>query len=205
MTSQPSPSGPDEPPEGPPPSIWGRQPTDRLFFGLFPDSATAARIGEAARRQRAALGLKGKPPADDRFHVTLHKIGDYVGLPEAIVAAAGQAAGTLAAAPFEVRFDRVTSLSGRPGNRPFVMKGSAGLEPLHALRDSLVKALRRAGAVRRVQGLYTPHVTLLYDSRKVPYQAVEAIGWTVRDFVLVHSRLGQTSHIILGRWPLAGA
>jgi 2'-5' RNA ligase len=47
-------------------------------------------------------------------------------------------------------------------------------------------------------------MTLLYDDRSVAEQAVETIGWTAREFVLVHSLLGQTRHIPLGRWPLRG-
>lgn len=48
----------------------------------------------------------------------------------------------------------------------------------------------------------TPHVTLLYDDRHVAEHAVDTIRWTVQEFVLVHSLVGQTLYIPLGRWPL---
>jgi 2'-5' RNA ligase len=35
-------------------------------------------------------------------------------------------------------------------------------------------------------------------------RAVEPIRWTVREFVLVHSLLGQTRHVPLARWSLGG-
>jgi 2'-5' RNA ligase len=53
-----------------------------------------------------------------------------------------------------------------------------------------------------VERKFTPHVTLLYDDRMVPEQAVEPISWRVREFVLTHSLLGKTQHVELGRWPL---
>jgi len=47
-------------------------------------------------------------------------------------------------------------------------------------------------------------VTLLYDDCSVAEQAVETICWTAREFVLVHSLIGQTLHVPLARWPLRG-
>lgn len=49
---------------------------------------------------------------------------------------------------------------------------------------------------------YTPHISLLYDDQCMAEQAVETIGWTVREFVLVHSLLGQGQHVPLAHWPL---
>ena len=42
----------------------------------------------------------------------------------------------------------------------------------------------------------------LFDKIRVKPFATEPISWTVCEFVLVHSRLGKTEHIHLGRWPL---
>ena len=61
-------------------------PTDRLMFLLYPDPPTAEAIAREARRLKDALGLRGQPLATDRFHVTLHHLGDYVGVPNDIVA-----------------------------------------------------------------------------------------------------------------------
>jgi 2'-5' RNA ligase len=49
---------------------------------------------------------------------------------------------------------------------------------------------------------YTPHMTLLYDDSLVMERPVETMAWTVREFVLVRSLLGQTVHVPLARWPL---
>jgi RNA 2',3'-cyclic 3'-phosphodiesterase len=45
---------------------------------------------------------------------------------------------------------------------------------------------------------------LLYDSRVVRELRIEPILVEVRDFVLVHSMIGQQKHIELARWPLRG-
>ena len=58
---------------------------------------------------------------------------------------------------------------------------------------------------RRVSAQYTPHLTLLFDERRVVERGVEPIGWTVRELVLVRSLHGQARHVALGRWPLKKA
>jgi len=183
------------------------KPTDRLFFALFPDADAAARIAQLAQRLRQpgnAHGLKGKPLATKRFHVTLHHLGDYAGLPQDIVATAVQAAGTVTMPPFDVAFERVKSFVGRPRNRPFVLLGGdgEGIAALMALQQALRTAIETAGLADRARSPYLPHVTLLYDNGFVDEQATETIAWTVREFVLVHSLLGRTRHVPLARWPL---
>lgn len=180
------------------------RPTDRLFFAIFPDANTAARIAQIAHHLRGEHGLKGRPLAPERFHITLHHLGDYVGLPQGIVAAAGDAAATVMMPPFEVAFDRAESFFGRPRNRPFVLRAGDGIATLRVFQQALGAAMRTAGLGRWVEPQYTPHVTLMYDDRHVAEQAVETVGWSVHEFVLVHSLLGQSLHVPLARWPLRG-
>ncbi|MGH8283840.1 MAG: 2'-5' RNA ligase family protein [Gammaproteobacteria bacterium] len=59
-----------------------------------------------------------------------------------------------------------------------------------------------SGLARLVKREFTPHVTLLYGNNVMKPQSIEPIGWTVREFVLVHSLLGRTEHRVLERWPL---
>lgn len=63
-------------------------------------------------------------------------------------------------------------------------------------------AMKKVGLGQWVDSPFTPHVTMLYDEHEVAEQVVDAIGWTATEFVLVHSLLGQTRHVPLGRWPL---
>jgi 2'-5' RNA ligase len=181
------------------------QPTDRLFFAVFPDTATAARIAGIAQVLRSQHGLRGKPLHTDRFHVTLHHLGDYAGLPGDLVARAEQAAMRVDLPAFDVAFDSASSFSRQPRNRPFVLRGDAGVASLQELQSALGKDMAAGGMGRLVEHKFTPHVTLLYDDRAVAPQPIEPIVWTVREFVLVRSLLGKTEHLILGRWSLREA
>lgn len=183
-----------------------KRPTDRLFFALLPDAPAAAAIADLAKRLKAEHGLKGRPLASSRFHVTLHFFGDHVGLPDGLVEALSAAASALRFAPFDVVFDQATSFAGRPRKRPCVLRGSdAGLAALMGFRRGLSEALVRQGLGGRVDANFTPHVTLLYDGQLLPPQPVEPIVWRVKEFALVDSLIGQARHVPLARWPLQGA
>jgi 2'-5' RNA ligase len=177
--------------------------TDSLFFAVYPDGAAAQRIARLAERLRVEHRLAGKSFGAARFHVTLHHLGSHAGLPPALVGAASRAAATIALPPFEVVFDRVASFP-RKVRLPFVLKGP-GAAGLVALQQAVGEALRGAGIAISAERAYTPHLTLLYDDRRVAEQPVEPIGWTVHELVLVRSLLGRSQHLPLGRWPLPRA
>jgi len=87
----------------------------------------------------------------------------------------------------------------RAANGALVLTGddsTVGMEVLQQrLSDSLDDTPRPA---RR----YRPHVTLLHDGRHIEAEPVEPITWTVREIVLVHSLIGQTTHRHIARMPL---
>jgi len=175
---------------------------DRLFFAILPDADTAERIGDLAQRLRGEHELKGRPVATDRLHVTLHFLGDYSGLPTDIVANACEAAAGLAQQAFYVAFDHVVSFSSTPRNRPLVLRGGEGLDALILFQRDLVLALGTVMQGRRSSASLTPHVTLLYDDKSVAEQKVELIGWNAREFVLIHSVIGEGRYRPIGRWEL---
>jgi 2'-5' RNA ligase len=185
-------------------SMAPEQPTDRLFFAIFPDPPVAARIASIAQSLRAEHGLHGRPQQADRLHVTLHHLGNHVGLPPDIVRAAETAAAHVAMPPFGVAFDHACSFSGRARNLPLVLRAGAGTGSLEALHALIGERMAGAGLARWVRPAFVPHVTVLYDDRGIAPQAIEPIAWTVREFILVHSLLGRTEHRVLGRWPLRG-
>lgn len=153
---------------------------------------------------RTSQGLSGKPLRTERFHVTLHHLGDYPELRQDIVAKAMEAASTLAMPPFQLEFNRAESFANRSSNRPFVLRGGDGLEKLLDFQQALSLALKRVGLGEHAKGTYTPHITLLYDTHAVAGLAIEPVAWTAQEFVLMRSLIGQTRHIPLARWPLRG-
>lgn len=180
--------------------------TDRLFFALYPDAATAARIAQLALQLRAALGLSGWALKTERLHVTLHHLGDHSGLLPGLVEAAKSAAASMVQAPFELRFDRARSLAGR-GKRvhlPFVLLADPVMDGVWSFQRALGRALTRVGLDRPADQAFTPHVTLLYDDQPVAEQPVTPVSWMAGEFVLVHSLLGKSVHIPLERWSFKG-
>jgi 2'-5' RNA ligase len=178
-------------------------PTDRLFFALQPDAATARRIAQLGQQLQRKLHLEHSPLLrTERFHITLHHIGDFVGVPPDIERKARQAADALTGwPPFDLQLDRAGSFPGRPGNRPFVLKGAEDeVAELIAFQDALGQALLRQGL--RGDSGFTPHVTLLYDRLELPDHFVEPVGWRASQFVLIHSLLGKTQYVQLGAWAL---
>jgi len=178
--------------------------TDRLFFAIYPDAVCAARIARLAQILRVEHGLNGNPFKTERFHVTLHFLGDFPGMPQDVVSMSAKAAAAVTMAPFDIAFDRASSFGGRRGGRPFVLCGGNGSAAVTLLHTELAALLARSGVEARPERQYTPHLTLLYDDRNVAQQTVETIHWTVREFVLVHSLIGRTQHTPLGRWQLHG-
>jgi 2'-5' RNA ligase len=182
------------------PGIEATRPlTDSLFFAIVPDALARASIETVTQDLRDKYALTGKSLAE-RLHVSLHGLGEYPSFPDGIAARAIEAAASVAMAPFEVMFDRAMSFSGKAGQLPLVLVGD-GTDGVVALQQALGGALAKAGLAARRS---TPHLTLLYDVRRVDEQPVVPIGWTVRQFVLVHSLLGRGVYKSLGRWPLRG-
>lgn len=193
----------DDAPPGPPPSVKvspkfppGRLPYT-LFFSIFPEADVANAIAIEAAHWRRKHGLVGKPLPAHRLHVTLHDLGGHVQLPQGLVDVARQAGDAVSARVFDVVFDRAMSF---PSSGTYVLCGGEGTARLAAFRQSLGLAIGNVGLpVRRS---FTPHMTVLYDRQPVAEHTIEPIHWTVKEFVLINSHVGQGVHEVLGRWPL---
>jgi 2'-5' RNA ligase len=175
---------------------------NRLFLGIYPAADEAAWTERVAHDLSSTHGLRGRPFKTNHFHSSLCHLGDYPGMPDDVVEAVTSAASEVRMPVFDVVFDRAMSFLRRKRPLPFVLLGDDGVVGLRALHASVSVAMRRGGF--KVRPDFTPHVTLLYDHRPVAEEAVETVKWTVRDFVLVHSLLGETRHIRLASFPLLG-
>jgi 2'-5' RNA ligase len=179
---------------------------ERLFFGLLPDTATSARIARFGDRFLRAHRLDGTRIGAERLHVSLHHIGNYRRLRPAFIYAATEAARSVSMPPFEIElgiiksFDIPPGRDGHPQKRPLVLlgEGVAGT----ALHKTLGASMAAKGL--RPGGRFVPHVTLLYSLTAVPAEAIRPIRFAVREFVLIHSKLGLAQHEVIGRWPLNG-
>jgi 2'-5' RNA ligase len=180
---------------------FGPSQKDRIIFACLPDAETAVRIHTLAVQLKETHGITGNLILPEHLHVTLFHLGDWQALPQEIVKIAIDAAATVQSAPFDVTFDKTRSFPNRTGIFPFVLNGPVAA--WNPLLGTLAGALKKAGLGGATQGEFEPHVTLTYDKLRLKAAKVAPpITWTVRDFVLVHSQLGKTTHTHLGRWPL---
>ena len=86
---------------------------------------------------------------------------------------------------------------------PLVLSGGSEQSELQEFHARLGLALKDAG-FKRIQKSFTPHVTLMYNSRLVPETCVPPVRWTVRNFALIHSPQGQSRHNQIASFELAG-
>lgn len=174
---------------------------DRLFFAAHPDADAATRIAALTQSLQRELGLKGRPLPPERSHLTLLFVGTYPVLPAGLAQRLAEVVDGLALPPFELRFDRIASFNRRRDKRPLVLLAAPD-GPVATLHEALASRLRAAGLAFESHRPYAPHLTLMYDDRRVDARPVAPITWTVREFVLMHSLVGRSTHRPLGHWAL---
>ncbi|NVM78255.1 2'-5' RNA ligase [Duganella sp. SG902] len=176
--------------------------TDRLFFAVMPDQAAVASIRALTTELKTRHGMTGRPIDESKLHATLCVLGDFAGMPDALIKSASKAAALVADStlPFKAGFDTVQTFITGPRHRPLVLTGGDGVVGLTGFYKNLSGALLKTSGLRNPHS-YTPHVTLLYDDVTLGPQSVAPIEWTVRELVLLHSHIGQgRPYTILARW-----
>jgi RNA 2',3'-cyclic 3'-phosphodiesterase len=168
------------------------QPAHRLFFAVQPPALERRLIGCVRDRHPEIV----HEVANDRLHGTIAITDDFPDFP-AVLAERMLAIGDAAfAAPHDIILDRLSgsarSLALRPGH---VLRGVADLaRQLHG-------PMLRAGILRPGWS-FSFHVTLGYRDGGSFTLPVDPLGWHATEFVLIHSIVGRTKHIVLRRWPL---
>ncbi len=172
----------------------------RLFFALWPDAATRARMAQIAADLRPVYPARWVDPS--RYHVTLHFLGDHAALRADLVNGAMAAAARVRCPGFDCVLDRIGGFRGaRP---PCVLQPVQVTPGLQQLWQDLRLALAGAGQGRGLARDFAAHVTLGYG-RGAPLASasIEPVTWPVDGFVLLHSIVGQPAYRVLGTWPLA--
>jgi len=164
----------------------------RLFFALKPPVRESRLIGLARDQMSGAKALV----SNDRLHMTLGITNDYRTLDDALVDRMMAIGETVGGEPVPVTLDRLSggarSVALRPTKRP---------RELVDLQGQIGRLLDYWG-LTRAGWEFNPHVTLLYWDSQPVIRPIAPIEWTADEFVLIHSRVGETQHDILGRWPL---
>jgi RNA 2',3'-cyclic 3'-phosphodiesterase len=174
-------------------------PLHTLFFGLLPPPETA----RSARSFSEDLVRSGKAKGALRparvLHLSLLVIDKEVAEPPPAraITALCERAGSVSQRPFSVSLNRVEAW-GRPGRSgPVVALGDDGVIGVETLHRNLAAAL----------GLpswpdFNPHMTLLYGAGPSAPLRFPPMSWSVRDFALIHSFVGESRYEVVRRFPL---
>jgi 2'-5' RNA ligase len=164
----------------------------RYFFCLRPPFTVARRIGLL----RDYVNRGGDVVTNDRLHMTLAITPDYPQPQPRVAAALRAIGGTGDAGPFGVSLDRISG-----GYEVIALRPSRPPAELRRLQRHLDHRLT-AASLRRENWSFNPHVTLLYRKDDPFVRSVQPFEWLATELVLIHSIVGATQHIELGRWPL---
>ncbi|MGH8497148.1 MAG: RNA 2',3'-cyclic phosphodiesterase [Gammaproteobacteria bacterium] len=167
----------------------------RLFFGIWPDSATRRALEKSTRAAVRASG--GKPVPGESLHLTLaflHSVD--IGLLEGI----RRAAASLDAAPVELILDRIGHW---PRSRILWIAPSRPPRVLPELVARLWRKLEPCGFAPEERA-WIPHVTLARRASK-PGQVgpVPPLTWRLDSFSLAESITSGSRSVyrILDTWP----
>lgn len=173
---------------------------DNFFFAVRPEPETIPALDTAGAEAARRHGLHGSPLGKSRYHISLQSIMTSEGVPDGLLERLERAAGMIDLPAFEIHFNRIMSFGGRYGKHALVLAGCLSPD-MQALYRELGNAMRAVG-LRAAGGGFAPHVTLLYDSKRISEEAVAPIAWPVTGFCLIDSLHGRSIHRQAGRWLL---
>src|ERR1700722_6648817 len=134
-------------------------------LAVFPDQYAVQQISSLGNSLREMHRLYGKMRPPTHFHVSLPFPRRGRCAFETAVANIGRVCTAVAkiTSPFEIKFDRVKSFHGKPGNCPLVLVNADhendGIQNLQRLlRAEFAKLGPGASSIPK----FTPHLTLLY-------------------------------------------
>jgi len=164
------------------------RPRNPLYIMAKPPPATAALINALPRND------PGRGP--DLLHVTLMLLFDLHRAPPEWLPAVIAALDAFEGQAFPLCFDRVEA------RKAVTLRSRAPLDQARAFQAGLVRHLLERRAPLTLGTTPEPHVTINYRGDRLGSRKMEPIGWTVEEILLVESVVGQTRHIVHGRWLL---
>jgi 2'-5' RNA ligase len=176
------------------------KPDDKVFFAVLPDEPARKRVLATAVGQELRHGRPTYRTPERCYHLTLGGVGLGAWMDSARLAAVAEAAGRVEMRAFVLELNRVEGWAGP--SRPWVLTGEDGLIGLCQLQERLRLALAGAGVRAGWAANFNPHLTLMRGSPDMAIEHIAPVRWTVREFVLVQSHVGEGRYTILGRWPL---
>lgn len=178
----------------------GSAPLHRLFFALLPSASERAQVANVAD------GLRASHPHTrwvnpERYHLTLHYLGETSGPREDWIARAREAAEGFNGEAFHLQLDHLLPL-GNPRRPALTLAASSSPAELIGFWRGLQERLIRAGFKDHLGRSFMPHLTLGYSEPQPETPAVAPIDLAPTGFVLVQSIEGRADYSFLGHWRL---
>lgn len=179
------------------PAFAGRFPRHRFYFAFRPDDAVLDAIMKVSSQVRHYVA-SNYVVTRENLHISVLPIWEGEIIPENLVEMTSARVQAIDGKPFLFRFDKVTSFSLKEGYCIVLTQTREAFE-LYNLRRKFAERFAGKSSVESSK----PHVTLLRGGDVfIEQQLTEPICWTAREFVLIHSFIGQGRQEIVGRWPL---
>lgn len=177
-------------------------PLHRLFFALLPS------MQERAKLARVADSLGATHPRTrwvnpERYHLTLHYLGENSGTREDWIVRAREAADGFTSEAFDLRLDHLLPL-GNPRRPALTLAASRPSTELTRFWRRLQERVIRAGFKEHVGRTFVPHLTLGYSEPQPATPGTPPVVLKPDAFQLIQSVEGQAAYDVLGRWPLPG-
>lgn len=174
------------------------------FFALSPSQEVRKQLADCADELKAAHAFNGSWISSERYHLTLHHLGQFPEARSDLVSRAITAANKVQAKPFDVVLDQFMCFDSRTGRFPCVATSANELPELKGFWELLKNNLFAVKLGEKLSNSFKPHATLLYNRQRiVETYPITPIHWHASDFVLIESLVGKSEHIELGRWPLS--
>jgi 2'-5' RNA ligase len=163
-----------------------------IFFALWPDAETRARLAEMALA--AAHRSGGRATSAEKLHLTLVYLGPTS--PE-VLEAVRRAASALRADPFSLVLDQL----GWWRHNRIAWLGASRMPPaLSSLQAELHARVGAAGATLDTRA-YVPHITLVRKANQgLSQESVPPLVWRAEHFCLAQS--ASSRYLVLDSWPL---
>ena len=168
----------------------------RLFFALKPSEEAVAELAEV----RGRIGVAKSHVLDDRLHMTLWALDLPMTPTPGIVADLCAAAAKVRGPALRLVFQEVVS-----NGKVTCLKPGDHMPVLKAFQQKLALAIADAHIWPNRGFRFDPHLTLAYEQDESFRRQIWCpISWRSHEFVLIHSLVGLTEHVELGRWSLEG-
>ncbi|MHA3792837.1 2'-5' RNA ligase family protein [Sphingomonas sp. YL-JM2C] len=167
----------------------------RLFFALKPSAEAVAEIAGV----RGGIGVAKSHVFDHRLHLTLWSLDLPMTPTQGIVDALRCAAAKVGGPALRVALAEVVG-----NGHVTCLKPGEPMPVLKTFQQKLQLAIADAGIWPNRGFRFEPHVTLAYGQAEGQRRPILPISWRAHDFVLIHSLVGLTEHVELGRWALEG-